>query len=317
MLGVGIMILGTAVRRFMGGYFATCERSEKTKKAYHCDLQQFAGFAGRRRRLRSIDPETVERWIANLRAEGYAPASMRRKAATLRVFFGYWVRREEIARSPLWGVRLSLGTPVRLPRCLREQEARLLLRYAQRNAERNQPILGTGITRQYLGLRDSALVDLLFATGIRVGEAASLDCVDYRSEDRAFHVIGKGGRSRLALLATEATVALQRRHLRMRLSISVDSSALFLNAHGRRLSTQGMTLVLRRMAGKASIRRRVTPHMLRHTVASLLLRNGADLRAVQEFLGHSSITTTQRYTHVAKRQLRHALRRHHPALKLL
>ena len=311
------MVLATAVRRFIDGYFATCERSEKTRKAYLCDLRQFASFAGRRKPLASVGPDTVEGWISSLRAAGYAPASMRRKAASLKVFFGYWVRRAELVRSPFWRVRLSLGSPERLPRCLREQEARLLLRYTRENADRNQPVVGAGLSKQYLGLRDSALVDLLFATGIRVGEAASLDCGDYRPEDRAFHVIGKGGRSRLALLATAATLDLQRRYLRMRRSIPAKSPALFLNAQGGRLSTQGMTLILRRMAGEASIRRRVTPHMLRHTVASLLLRNGADLREVQEFLGHSSITTTQRYTHVAKRQLRHALKRHHPSLKLL
>jgi site-specific recombinase XerD len=168
----------------------------------------------------------------------------------------------------------------------------------------------------YRALRDLALIDLLFATGIRVGEASGLDVRDFFERDAAFRVQGKGGRDRLALIVDEETVRIQRAHLAARRSIRTDSPALFISASGERLSTQGMTNVIARLRRGARIKRHVTPHMLRHTVATLLLRNGVDIRVVQEFLGHASIATTQRYTHVTKEHMARVLRKRHPSLSL-
>ena len=123
---------------------------------------------------------------------------------------------------------------------------------------------------------------------------------------------GQGGRDRLAFTVDQNTLEIQRSHLQSRLRIETDSPALFLNARGQRLSTQGISGVLTRLREEAGIQRHITPHMLRHTVATLLLRNGADIRVVQEFLGHASIATTQRYTHVSTRRLFEAYRQSHP-----
>ena len=168
----------------------------------------------------------------------------------------------------------------------------------------------------YRALRDLALIDLLFATGIRVGEASALDVRDFFERDAAFRVQGKGGRDRLAFVVDEETVRIQRAHLEARRGIRTDSPALFINASSERLSTQGMTNVIARLRRGARIKRHVTPHMLRHTVATLLLRNGLDIRVVQEFLGHASIATTQRYTHVTKEHMVRELRKRHPSLSL-
>jgi site-specific recombinase XerD len=158
-------------------------------------------------------------------------------------------------------------------------------------------------------------VDLLFATGLRVGEASALDMRDFIEQESTFRVHGKGGRGRLAFAVDDRTIQIQRKHLHARMQFATESPALFLNAHGQRLSTQGIANVIRSMKRSAGIERNVTPHMLRHTVATFLLRNGADMRVVQEFLGHASIVTTQRYTHVSKEHLIGVLRKRHPSLR--
>jgi site-specific recombinase XerD len=149
---------------------------------------------------------------------------------------------------------------------------------------------------------------------MRVGEVSDLNVQDYLAEEAIFKVRGKGGRHRLAFVVDEETIQLQRIHLEARRRIKTESPALFLNASAKRLSTQGIANVIGQLRQEAGIDRHVTPHMLRHTVATLLLRNGVDIRVVQEFLGHASIATTQRYTHITKEHLIGVLRRYHPSL---
>jgi site-specific recombinase XerD len=168
----------------------------------------------------------------------------------------------------------------------------------------------------YRALRNLAIVDLLFATGMRVGEVSALDIRDFFIKEATFRVQGKGGRDRLAVIVDTTTVGIQRSHIEARLKIKTTSSALFLNVDGGRLSTQGITKIIARLRRDARIRRHITPHMLRHTVATLLLSNGADIRIVQEFLGHRSIVTTQRYTHITKDHMTRVLRKRHPSIKL-
>jgi site-specific recombinase XerD len=168
----------------------------------------------------------------------------------------------------------------------------------------------------YRAVRDLAVVDLLFATGIRVGEASTLDVEDFAAQEGVFMVKGKGGRHRLAFVVQAEALQIQQNHLVARASVETDSHALFLNASGKRLSTQGIAKTIARLRREAGIERHVTPHMLRHTVATMLLRNGADVRVVQEFLGHASIATTQRYTHITKEHLIGVLRKFHPSASL-
>lgn len=311
----------------MSGYFSTHERGKKTEAAYRSDLVQFLAFAGEDFSLLSLDSSVIERWAAHLRQEEYSPASIRRKFVVLKVFCAYWVRKGVLSESPFWRVKLSFGRIEQLPRALTEREMRALLSRAWRNyltvsAGRDelqvmtQPGTPKASCRVYRALRDLALVDLLFATGMRVGEASALDVRDYFIREAVFRVQGKGGRDRLAFVVDEQTVLIQRAHLDARVRVRADSPALFVNASGGRLSTQGITNVIARLRRQARIRRHVTPHMLRHTVATLLLRNGVDIRVVQEFLGHASIATTQRYTHVTKEHMVRVLRKRHPSLSL-
>jgi site-specific recombinase XerD len=318
------MQLKQANTEFLNGYFATNDRSAKTKEAYCLDLGQFEKFAPGKADMSSISGNVIEQWAAHLRQEGYCPATIRRKMVALRVLFSYWVRKGAIQESPFWRVKLSLGRIEQLPRTLTEGEARALLAQTRRNHFSGRAVLSKVTPREdkrasslrYRLLRNLALVDLLFATGMRVGEVSGLDVHDFGPQEAVFRVRGKGGRTRLAFATDRRTLEIQSKHLNARMQIESVSSALFLNAAGKRLSTQGIANVIGSLRQRAGIERHVTPHMLRHTVATLLLRNGADVRVVQEFLGHASILTTQRYTHITKEHLIGVLRKHHPTLRL-
>lgn len=320
------MLLAQAIDEFFSGYFSTHERSMKTKVAYRSDLDQVASYAGSDFTLSSLEPLFIEKWAAALRIKKYSPASMRRKMVVLKVFCSYWVRKGLLSESPFWRVKLSFGRITQLPRSLNESEIRGLLIQAKKS--QSAPKLSrkgnalskakahTILLQQYRPLRNLALVDLLFATGMRVGEASGLNSGDFLPFDGAFRVKGKGGRDRLAFVVDEQSLRIQREHAEMRSLLASKSEALFLNAMGERLSTQGIADIISQFRKDAGIERHITPHMLRHTVATLLLRNGVDIRVVQEFLGHASIATTQRYTHITKDHLVRVLRERHPSLAL-
>ena len=320
------MLLAQAINQFLSGYFSTHERSAKTKIAYRSDLDQVAAYAGRRFTLSSLSPSFVENWAADLRTRNYSPASMRRKMVVLKVFCSYWVRKGGLKESPFWRVKLSFGRIAQLPRSLSESEMRgLLIQARQSNSTSGiQPkpsVIAKGKPRrgllgEYRPLRNLALVDLLFATGMRVGEVSALNLEDFSRPESVFRVKGKGGRDRLAFVVDEQSLRIQREHVEMRSQIASESRALFLNATAERLSTQGIANIISKFRKDAGIERHITPHMLRHTVATLLLRNGVDIRVVQEFLGHASIATTQRYTHITKDHLVQILRERHPSLML-
>jgi integrase/recombinase XerD len=318
------MHLSQACVKFLTGYFSTNERAEKTREAYLSDLAQFRAFAGEETLLKSVSGSLIERWCAHLRQNDYSPASIRRKMVVLKVFCSYWVRKGSLRESPFWRIKLSYGRVEQLPRALSAREMRKLLSQAGRNNSSAAASLnGQGETPsvsprasspEYRSLRNLALVDLLFATGLRVGEVSSLNVQDFFVRESVFSVKGKGGKHRLAVVVDEETVHIQRKYLEARKRIDTRSPALFLNSSGGRLTTQGIANVIACLREEAGIGRRVTPHMLRHTVATLLLRNGVDIRVVQEFLGHASIATTQRYTHVTKEHLVGVLRKRHPSL---
>jgi len=324
---LSIMKMSQASKEFIAGYFSTHNLAAKTRAAYSSDLAQFRGFVGEEQDLVSLGATNVENWAAHLREKEYSAASVRRKIVTLRIFCSYWVRRGIITESPFWRVKLRFGRIEQLPRALTLGEMSALLQQARTACQIDEvDIDGKGKNNtayaqqfsfdRYSANRNLALLDLLFATGMRVGEASALDIEDFLVEEGIFRVRGKGGRNRLACIVDEETVRIQRSHLAIRQLFESSSKALFLNISGDRLSTQGIANIIAQFRNEAGIERHITPHMLRHTVATLLLRNGADIRVVQEFLGHTSIATTQRYTHITKEHLIGALQKHHPSFSL-
>jgi integrase/recombinase XerD len=307
------MIINDAINHFFKTYFSTCDRSPKTLKSYEVDLRQLKEFIGPDIVTGEVSPERLQSWARQLRERGYRTTSIRRKFAVARVFFGHLVRCGEIQTSPFARIRLDLGKAKMLPRNLSESDAQRLLEEAWRG---KRPMSRTRkisvLASEFFRLRNIAIVEILFATGMRVGELIGLRIDDWRDTEACFIVNGKGATQRLAILPDERSTGAVRAYLGVRASMKRDSTYLFLSIHGHRLLSQGVSAVVRSVAQSASIPKRVTPHMIRHTVATLLLTHGADIRIVQEVLGHASILTTQRYLHVSKELLRSVLLLRHP-----
>jgi len=307
------MHLGDAVTAFLAGYFSTCKRSAKTLAAYKIDLSQLRTHLGTTKELLEISGPVLEGWAAQLHSDGYAAVSIRRKFATARVFFTYWVRRGALDKSPLWHIRLDLGRERLLPRSLSPSDAKRLMEQAWKRFDVLPPSPAVPSSVSFLRLRNVAAMEILFATGMRVGELVKLTLPDWQQDDKSFIVRGKGSRQRLAFLPDSRSIKAVDLYLGQRKAMQLPHAMLFVNASGGGISTQGIARALAELARAAQVENHVTPHMIRHTVATLLLRYGADIRIVQEVLGHASIATTQRYTHVSKEHLVSALRVQHPS----
>lgn len=226
------MELAAAVDHFLHGYFSTCQRSPKTQAAYQIDLAQLQEHLGRRELLAAISDEYLENWASELIRRKYAPASIRRKFATLRTFFGYWVRKRVLSQSPLWRIRLELERENRLPRSLTAGDAQRLLDRAWAKAGDLDFTAATSKSDRYRRVRNLAVMELLFATGIRVGELVALSMSDWCHEDKSFLIKGKGSRQRLAILPDDRSVALTEKYLNHRTSLGLNHDALFVNSAG-------------------------------------------------------------------------------------
>jgi len=306
------MLLKEAVQNFLTGYFATHRRSEKTRIAYRTDLKQLELYIGSEWPIHSVTAESLESWARMMRSSQYATVSIRRKFATVRLFFSYLTRKSVLESSPISGIRLDLRSQRMLPRALTARDTKLLIEEVWRTLNQCPKRIPSPRDPRFLATRNIAIIEILFATGMRVGELVGLSVRDWHEEESLFVVMGKGGRQRLALIPDNRSRSAIRTYLAERSIISPSTDALFVNPSGRRLSPQGVSRVIRIVARQAGLEIHVTPHMLRHTVATLLLRCGADIRIVQEVLGHASIVTTQRYTYVSKEHLLTALHAHHP-----
>lgn len=306
------MQIKQAVEGFMDGFFSTRRRSEKTRTAYKTDLAQLQRTFGGERSVSMIDADSLEEWAGDLRSRGYAPVSIRRKFATVRVLFAYWIRKGMLDSSPLWKIRMDLGRQRLLPRSLTEPDMKRLIEYMWHHVDSTRSVFSSPRDSGFLAVRNVAMIEILFATGIRVGELASMTCQDWREDEASFLIMGKGLRQRVALLPDERSQRAIRTYLKHRATMSLGHDALLVNAAGRKLSCQGIARTITMAAKDSGINVRVTPHMIRHTVATLLLRCGADIRVVQEVLGHASIITTQRYTYISKEHLTSTLKTLHP-----
>jgi integrase/recombinase XerD len=166
--------------------------------------------------------------------------------------------------------------------------------------------------KHFVTARDNALLELLFYTGARVGEIAKLNLRDYDLANGYVKFDGKGRRDRIVHLNCSPVISALDFYLRIRNQVGADEPALFLNARGKRLSIYGIEKRVSLRGSRADLKRRITPHVFRHTMATMMLENGADLRTVQEILGHSNIRTTQIYTHISCEHRRQAMIQHHP-----
>jgi integrase/recombinase XerD len=276
---------------------AAARLAPRTVEAYRRDLTTLGEWLGRP--PSTATTEELERWIAELRAAGLSPATIARRVASLRSFLRHLVLVGSVATNA--AAELKLPRRVRrLPRTLSPGEAERLIEAA------------TGTTPR--ALRDSALVELLYGAGLRVSEAVSLDRASVDLDERLVRTVGKGGKERVVPVGRQAVEALRRYLARGRPHLDrKHRQELFLNAQGGGLTRAGAFLILRRLAEKAGLEpERVHPHLLRHSFATHLLEGGADLRSVQEMLGHADLSTTELYTHVTDRRRRETYFQAHP-----
>ncbi|MFQ5742783.1 MAG: tyrosine-type recombinase/integrase [Acidobacteriota bacterium] len=322
-------------------YLATEENaSPHTLRAYRSDLEQFSRFFGawlagqetdykgnvpariRSRlaaqleiqsasedsaRIRSatdqidpagIDTAVVRAWLARMHAARLSPLTMGRKLSALRTFCTYLCRNEIIVANPVWPFH-NPKVPQPLPRALSKSEMTGLLQVSD-----DSPC----------GRRDRAVLELLYATGLRASELTSLEIDDVEMEARTLRVLGKGRKERIVPFGQVALRALQQYLPVRRRWLGEDRAqgALFLTPRGKRLTAAGLRSLLARKLRQAAISKHATPHSIRHSFATHLLDAGADLRAIQELLGHASLNTTQRYTYVSTARMKAVHEKSHP-----
>ena len=261
--------------------------SPHTIRNYRSDITVFLlWLEGRDANLVDLSRGDYREYLAELQASGIAEASVRRRASTIRSFTRHLTRTSEIERDPLV-LAATPRTTARLPGLLSEGQV--------------DDLLSAPDTSTPAGLRDRAILEVLYGAGLRVSELSSMRTTDYDADHNAFIVRGKGDKERVALLGRSAYHWLRRylRDARPPLRSERSADWLWLNRFGGPLSTRAVQISVRRYAERAGLPEDVHPHLLRHSFATHMLDRGADVRVVQELLGHSSVSTTQIYTHVS------------------
>ncbi|MDP6938611.1 MAG: tyrosine recombinase XerC [Planctomycetota bacterium] len=275
--------------------------SPHTLRAYSRDLHHFLSFLDGRglQELSALNPRALRAWLGALDERGLAPTTIQRKLSSVRGFLRYLVDEGELEVNPALGLR-QRRRPRHLPSVLSEEEIASLLQAPD--------------PKTPLGLRDRALLEVMYSAGTRASETVGLDCKDLDLAHGVARVLGKGRKQRLAALGSHAVRALEaylgspdRPRPRR-----TNPDAVFLGQKGTRLSTRSLERIVARHVVGAGIHRHATPHTLRHSFATHLLNRGADLRSVQELLGHAHLVTTQIYTHVSVERLREVYEKAHP-----
>ena len=275
--------------------------SVQTSRAYKLDIARFVGYANVKGAKSPIDvtARTLREYVYHLKDIGLSPASIRRNISAVRTYFKFLLAEGHVVRDP----SERLETPKKwrtLPDVLGVDEI--------------EKLLAAPSLDEPLAFRDRAMLELAYGAGLRVSEWISLNVRDVLLQDHLVRVFGKGAKERLVPIGRRAigATAIYLRELRPKLEKGEGKGVLFLNARGQPLSRMGAWKILRKYVDQVGITKPVSPHTLRHSFATHLLEGGADLRAVQEMLGHVDISTTQIYTHVDREYLRTVHRQYHP-----
>jgi integrase/recombinase XerC len=251
--------------------------------------------------LLSAGTDSIRSYLAFLNDRQYSRATVARKLATLRSFYKFLVKRNHLSTNPVTAVRTPKQEK-KLPRFLEYEEVKRLL---------ETPPMNT-----WLGARDRAIMETLYSTGIRVSELVALNMEDIDFLGEVVHVRGKGKKERITPIGSSALQTIQHymefRNKRAQNNNNFDSKVLFVNKHGRRLSTRSVRRKMDKYLKMAGLDPAISPHTLRHSFATHMLNNGADLRSVQELLGHQSLSTTQVYTHLTTSRLKEVYENAHP-----
>ncbi|MBL7126952.1 MAG: site-specific tyrosine recombinase XerD [Dehalococcoidales bacterium] len=284
--------------------------SENTLDAYRNDLQQLASFAGEEAAKQGLIPSWVNfsrqamlSYMLNLKERNYAATTIARKVAATRSFFGF-LKSEGIIKTDPTENMSSPSVGKSLPKPITISQVRQLL---------EQPAKLSTVEAK----RDKAMLELLYASGMRISELVGLNLGDVNTDEGFVKCFGKGHKERIVPIYEQAARSVQEyiAETRPKLARKKDQTALFLNPRGDRLTRQGFWQKLKEYARTAGLGTQVSPHTLRHSFATHMLSGGADLRAVQELLGHANISTTQVYTHLTSEHVRRTYERSHPRAK--
>lgn len=299
------MLLTAMVDSFLIYLQSEKNMSDKTIRAYNSDWQDFYNFLEKELghdlsvfEVEAIDHRLVRRYLSNLYNRGLSKNTSARRLAALKSFFRFLVNKNYSQRNPLTLVATP-KIPKRLPRYLEQDDMSKVLEQPQETSA--------------AGIRDKALMELLYGAGIRVGELVTLNIDSVDLTYGYVRVFGKGSRERIVPIGKQAIHAIHEYLERARPKWGdADNPALFLNQKGGRLSDRSIRTLVKKYCRQANTRETLSPHGFRHSFASHLLDNGADLRVVQELLGHKKISSTQIYTHVSRNKLRTVYRLAHP-----
>ncbi len=297
-------------------YLSYCKYSKRllsnTIKAYQQDLDSFIEFSKQPgTKISEIGPELLQAFAKHqLEIKGAKATTVRRRIACLKTFFKWAKSNRFLEKSPFEEVQISIRTPKRLPRHLNKREVQLLTKAAlpKSNGRADKLLKLAKHEPTNLGLTTYAAINLMTATGIRIGELVSITLSDINTDDGSIRIKGKGARERTVYVTNKMLLGLITNIAGALSQKSSKNKVLFLNSRGTNLTSQALRLRLKKLSN-SSIRKKVTPHALRHTAATFLIDSGVDIRFVQKLLGHASINTTEIYTHVSDLSLKNTLLR--------
>ncbi len=288
-------------------YLDVCKTQKKlschTLKAYRIDLRQFLEFSAARKG--GFDRETIKSYVSVLN-ETYQPRTVKRKLASLRALSTWMEEEGFFLENPFQGLRIKLRKPMLLPRTIPLRVIGHLLQAAHARLD--------AAPEDRAALCEAAVIELLFATGLRVSELCSLKTRDFDLTDGVLCIVGKGAKERRIQLVNREVFAVLRQYARV--CRPEQNGTFFQNRSGGPLSDQSVRRILRKYARRIGEAARITPHMFRHSLATMLLEADVDIRYIQQLLGHASILTTQIYTHVAGAKQRDILTNSHPRNQL-
>jgi len=301
----------TELQKNVGSFLDDCRYmkglSDKTLKAYTIDLQQFSEFCFNKS---WSEKEILEKYIVDLYIK-YKPKTAKRKIACLKAFFRYLENNEKILSSPFHRIVIKRREPLVLPKVIPVQILTKILEQAYVKYSE----IGHSDCFYKFTIRDIAVMELLFATGARVYELCNLKVDDVNLKEKWIKVYGKGSKERYIQLTNKDVISVLKQYQKDYTDEINKTGHYFINNRGDKISEQSIRFMVNKYAKLVDANLHITPHMFRHTVATLLLEEGVDIRYIQEFLGHSSITTTQIYTHISLNAQKRIFEKKHPRNK--
>ncbi len=294
-----------AIAQFLEHGQSVRNLSDRTLRAYQSDLAQFHIHMSDTLAI-EVTPEHLEGYLQKLDGGPYRDTSIRRKVAAIKVFFRFLEEQGIVSESPARRLKIKKPVENRVPTVLSTREVRALLaapkeQVAELSAVRDHS--AGSRNRYFCAVRDNVILELLFSTGIRIGELVALNIGDVDLDKGQIQITGRATRGRLVMLGSDVVLESVRQYLDLRSERTLSTPALFVGRSGTRLTIYSIENIFKKHVRLAEIKRHVTPHSLRHTMAALLVSSGTDIREIQEILGHASILSTQVYTRlpIAKR----------------